>query len=45
MYRKAEILYISKEVSIDEYQIIPLPLPNMDTLETRAVMKKLSPAN
>lgn len=24
---------------MDEYQIIPLPLPNMETLETRAVLK------
>lgn len=45
MYRKAEILYISQEVSMDEYQIIPLPLPDMEALETRAVLKKLSSAN
>lgn len=30
---------------MNEYQIIPLPLPDMEALETRAVLKKLSSAN
>jgi len=30
---------------MDTYQIIPLPLPEMEALETRAVLKKLSSAN
>lgn len=45
MLRILKSLYISKEVSIDEYQITPLLLPNMETLETKAILKKLSSAN
>ena len=30
---------------MDNYQIIPLPLPEMEALETRAVLKKLASTN